>query len=47
MKKYKLINDFDGNDSKLLDSTNQEDAVWEALNELGYSLVEYEGDEEE
>ena len=38
-KKYKLVNDNDGNDQIELTSTNEEDAITEAFETLGWSLV--------
>lgn len=38
-KKYKLVNDCDGNDQIELTSTNEEDAITEAFETLGWSLV--------
>jgi hypothetical protein len=39
--KYKLVNNQDGNNEIELESTNEEDAVTEALEVLGWSLVTY------
>jgi len=47
MKKYKILNDADGNDEILLESTNADDAKEEALEVLGWTLIVYEEDDDE
>jgi uncharacterized Zn finger protein (UPF0148 family) len=39
--KYKLVNNSDGNDQIELESTTEQDAVTEAFELLGWSLVTY------
>jgi len=43
-KKYKLVNNSDGNDQIELESTTEEDAVAEAFDVLGWSLVAYKNE---
>lgn len=43
--KYKIMNDFDGNDTHELEATDRIDALQEALGVLGWSLVEEQDDE--
>lgn len=47
MSKYILINDWDGNYCCELDCTHYSEACEEALEILGWRIVEVEGDEDE
>ena len=40
MKKYRLINNQDTNDFIDLESTNEQECVYEALDVFGWSIVE-------
>jgi len=40
MKKYRLINNQDANDFIDLESTNEQECVFEALDVFGWSIVE-------
>jgi uncharacterized Zn finger protein (UPF0148 family) len=43
-KKYKLVNNSDGNEEIELESNTEEDATAEAFEVLGWSLVAYKND---
>ena len=46
-KKFKLMNNSDGNDAVDLISNTLTDALWESLDVLGWNMVEEEVEEEE
>ena len=46
-KRYKLMNDNDGNDEIELQSTTYDEAVQEAFEQLGWNLIEMDLDDDE
>jgi len=40
MNKYKLINDYDGNEEIILDETDEKLAMLEAIEKLGWVFIE-------
>jgi hypothetical protein len=46
MKKYRIINDYDGNDSFNIEANSTEDAALSALYELGWIVAELPNDED-
>ena len=47
MNKYKVISDYDGNDSFEIEAENETEALREALNALGWWVSEPINDREE